>query len=208
MTNFRLDIRNNILLDPAEISRLTAAPNMQQIWVSGNPFTRTHAQSFRVSIFNYFRQTPGFTEDIQLDGSGPGMVERRHLIDRVFEKPPHPPQAQRLQSPAPLLHSRAVERDASRSPVRGQESQTIGRNARKKKANRQRIVSLDGTVTTMETGDKVETSGEARAEAGGEEYRRRLEALREEAGSGWLRVLSESGGLTENGGIQENVGTM
>ena len=71
-------------------------------------------------------------------------------------------------------------------------------------------MSLDGTVTTMEVGDKVETEEErVRTEAGGgEEYRRRLEALREEAGSGWLRVLSESGGLTENGGIQENVGAM
>ena len=59
----------------------------------------------------------------------------------------------------------------------------------------------------MEMGDKVETSADARTEVGGEEYRRRLEALREEAGSGWLRVLSETGGLTENGAVQQNGGT-
>ena len=77
-----------MILDITEISRLTAAPNMQQIYVSGNPFTRTHTGTYRVTIFNFFRETPGFTEDIMIDGSLPGMVERRHLIDRVFEKPP------------------------------------------------------------------------------------------------------------------------
>ena len=89
----------------------------------------------------------------------------------------------------------------------GKDSQIIGRNARKKKTNRQRIVSLEGSITNntiTDTGDKVDapavTTGVG--DVSGEEYRRRLEALRDEAGAGWLRVLSESGGLTENG-IQE-----
>jgi hypothetical protein len=189
-----LDIRGNMILDPTEISRLTAAPYMQQIWVAGNPFTRTHASTYRVTIFNFFRETPGFTEDIMLDGSLPGMVERRHLVDRVFEKPPPPPISQRLQSPPPLNPRADV------SPVRGTE--TMGRNAKKKKANRQRIVSLDGTMT-RETPDKIEE--DIPKDGSGDEYRRRLEALREEAGAGWLRVLSESGGLTENG-IQNTSG--
>ena len=195
-----------MILDITEISRLTAAPNMQQIYVSGNPFTRTHAATYRVTIFNFFRETPGFTEDITIDGSLPGMVERRHLIDRVFEKPPHLPISQRLQSP-PLQHSRGIERDASQMRG-GQDSQINGRNARKKKTNRQRIVSLEGSISNnsaTDTGDNVDASSVIAAvpgEVSGEEYRRRLEALREEAGAGWLRVLSESGGLTENG-IQE-----
>lgn len=142
-----------------------------------------------------------------IDGTPPGIVERRHLIDRVFEKPPHVPAAQRLQTQPPLLHPR-VERDASAALVRGQENQAAGRTVRKKKLTRQRVVSLDGsTISDGQSNmqNKVDTPapGLGRGDIGGEEYRRRLEALRDEAGAGWLRVLSESGGLTENGGIKD-----
>ena len=195
-----------MILDPAEISRLTAAPNMQNIYVAGNPFTRTHAGTYRAAIFNYFRETPGFTEDITIDGTLPGMVERRHLIDRVFEKPPPPPNLHRLQSPPPLTHSRIGDGDVSSLLV---DPQTGNRNPRKKKAYKQRVVSLDESTKDvqedMQTTNTMSATVE-RGSVGGDEYRRRLEALREEAGTGWLRVLSESGGLAENGGIQDNVG--
>jgi hypothetical protein len=188
-----------MITDLTEISRLTAAPNIQQIYVTGNPFIKTHATTYRVSIFNFFRETPGFTEDIMIDGSLPGIVERRHLADRIFEKPPPPPISQRLQSPPLLQHSRGThDRDASAVP--GAEMQTIGRSTRKKKGNRQRIVSLDGSGTNTPIGNtKSDIPPLDVSEVSGEEYRRRLEALREEAGASWLRVLSESGGLTENG---------
>jgi len=182
-----------MILDPAEISRLTAAPNMQNIYVAGNPFTRTHAGTYRAAIFNYFRETPGFTEDITIDGTLPGMVERRHLIHR-------------LQSPPPLTHSRIGDGDVSSLLV---DPQTGNRNPRKKKAYKQRVVSLDESTKDvqedMQTTNTMSATVE-RGSVGGDEYRRRLEALREEAGTGWLRVLSESGGLAENGGIQDNVG--
>jgi hypothetical protein len=169
-----------MILDPAEISRLTAAPNMQQIYVSGNPFTRTHA-TYRIDIFNYFRMTAGFTEDILVDGSMPGVMERRHLVDRVFEKPPLPPPTERLLSPPPL------------------QAGTVGRNARRKKPARQRIVSLDdgGSQSVASVQSPRIQPGDR---DGGDEYRRRLEALREEAGTGWLRVLSESPGFVEKTG--------
>jgi hypothetical protein len=161
---------------------------MQQIWVSGNPFTRTHATTYRVSIFNFFRAASGFNDDVMIDGSLPGIVERRNLVDRVFEKPPPLPASQRLQSPPPLhTHTRMESPAAS--------------DARKKKSNRMRIVSLENRAPAnaqdIQKHDP-KTPG-AHGDVGGEEYRRRLEALREEAGAGWLRVLSESGGLTENG---------
>jgi len=204
-----IDLRGNEIIDLQEISRLTAAPNMQYIYIANNPFTRSHSSTYRVAIFNFFRSTPGFTEDIQIDGSGPGMVERRHLIERVFEKPPHT--QQRLQSPPPLVPSKPAPTAATEqgltetdSPVKGAvavEAQTLGRNAKKKKANRQRIVSLDGSITTIppESVAIVESEIPISPGSGGEEYRKRLEALREEAGAGWLRVLSESGGLQSEG---------
>jgi hypothetical protein len=80
----RLDLRDNDLSDPTEIARLTAIPYLREIWVSGNPFTKTHS-NYRVSIFNLFRKTPGFSEDIIIDATGPGYSEKKQLVDRVVE---------------------------------------------------------------------------------------------------------------------------
>jgi len=92
----RLDLRDNKLMDPTELARLTGIPDLREIWVAGNPFTKTHS-NYRVTIFNLFRKTPGYTEDMIIDGSGPGYNERRQLVERVAEranvpvvKPPPP----------------------------------------------------------------------------------------------------------------------
>ncbi|PCD40640.1 hypothetical protein FGRA07_01911 [Fusarium graminearum] len=81
----RLDLRDNRLVDPMELARLTGIPDIHEIWVEGNPFTRTH-KDYRITIFNLFRKAPGYTEDVVIDGSGPSYVERRSLVDR----PPMP----------------------------------------------------------------------------------------------------------------------
>ncbi|KIL90958.1 hypothetical protein FAVG1_05654 [Fusarium avenaceum] len=81
----RLDLRDNRLVDPMELARLTGIPDIHEIWVEGNPFTRTH-KDYRITIFNLFRKTPGYTEDVVIDGSGPSYVERRSLVER----PPMP----------------------------------------------------------------------------------------------------------------------
>lgn len=78
----RLDLRDNRLTDPKELARLTGIPDIREIWVEGNPFTRTH-KDFRITIFNLFRTTPGYTEDLVIDGAGPSYSEKRLLVDRV-----------------------------------------------------------------------------------------------------------------------------
>jgi hypothetical protein len=80
----RLDLRDNNLMDPTELARLTSLPEIREIWVSGNPFTKTHS-GYRVVIMNLFRRTPGYSEDIIIDGRGPGYTERKQLADRVAE---------------------------------------------------------------------------------------------------------------------------
>jgi hypothetical protein len=80
----RLDLRDNRLTDPMEVARLTGMPDIREVWVEGNPFTRTH-RDYRVTIFNLFRKTPGFTEDIIIDGTGPSYSERKYLVERVAE---------------------------------------------------------------------------------------------------------------------------
>ncbi|KAI4715518.1 hypothetical protein E4T48_08313 [Aureobasidium sp. EXF-10727] len=88
----RVDLRDNKLTDPTELARLTRMPEMQDIYVAKNPFIRTHS-SYRVTIFNLFRATPGYTEDIKIDSTGPSYSERRQLVDRAPEPPPPAPVA-------------------------------------------------------------------------------------------------------------------
>jgi len=80
----RLDLRDNSLRDPAEIARLTGIPEFHEVFVARNPLIKTHP-NYRVTIFNLFRSSPGYTEDILIDASGPGYNERRQLADRVQE---------------------------------------------------------------------------------------------------------------------------
>lgn len=78
----RLDLRDNRITDPLELARLTGIPDIREIWVEGNPFTRTH-RDYRITIFNLFRRTPGYTEDVVIDNAGPSYSERRYLVERV-----------------------------------------------------------------------------------------------------------------------------
>ena len=84
----------------------------------------------------------------------------------------------------------------------------MGRNKRKKPA-RQRIVSLEDHSGSQSATPVQSPRTQLTDRVGGlngEEYRRRLEALREEAGTGWLRVLSESPGFVEKAGQQKGKG--
>lgn len=150
----RLDLRDNNLTDPMELARLTGLPELREIWVAGNPLTRTHS-NYRVTIFNLFRRTPGYTEDILIDGSGPGYRERQQLVDRVPEKANVP-----VMKPMPAAESSPVVA-AKISPVIVQEepkepailskerpaSTPVGKevyshSTRRKKASKRRIVDL------------------------------------------------------------------
>lgn len=80
----RVDFRDNRLRDPTELARLTAFPDITDVYVIRNPFTRTHS-NYRITIFNLFRKTPGHLQDVSIDSLGPVYSERRQLIDRVAE---------------------------------------------------------------------------------------------------------------------------
>lgn len=80
----RVDFRENRLADPTELARLTSIPDIREIHVNKNTFTSTHL-NFRVTIFNLFRRTPGYSEDVMLDYSVPSYSERKQLVDRVPE---------------------------------------------------------------------------------------------------------------------------
>lgn len=274
----RLDLRDNRLSDPTELARLTGIPEIRELWVAGNPFTKTHS-NYRVTIFNLFRKAPGFTEDIIIDGYGPGYSERRQLVERTPEKPnvpvvkPAPPEyslsAVEVNRPIidyPTAREPAVlrkERPASYTTT----SEINTNSFRRKRASKRRIVDLSSpdsspvkikpavrfsqdestspppapagsdsgygvspdpsprtiplyvpsqpretpapaelsqasttgvllpsameSATYQPSGAKTPSKDGADWSMSGELYRKKIEALRNEVGNGWLSVLSE-----------------
>ncbi|EQL29746.1 hypothetical protein BDFG_07684 [Blastomyces dermatitidis ATCC 26199] len=163
----RLDLRDNELSDPTEIARLTGIPYLREIWVSGNPFTKTFS-GYRVSIFNLFRQTPGFSEDITIDTTGPGYSEKKQLVTRVAEpegapviRRPEPGNelADKTQDISVASSVAAIRADTSASAAPVQAEYAIG-SSRRKKVHRRKIVELsnDDPSFNMVTGG-VETVG-------------------------------------------------
>ncbi|EDN08332.1 leucine rich repeat domain-containing protein [Histoplasma capsulatum] len=146
----RLDLRDNELSDPSEIARLTGIPYLREIWVSGNPFTKTFSE-YRVSIFNLFRQTPGFSEDIIIDTTGPGYTERKQLVARVAEPegapvvrhsgPGDDPADETQDIPLTTSSAAAIRAGTSGSVAAAHAEQAIS-STRRKKSYRRKIVEL------------------------------------------------------------------
>ncbi|KAJ5497843.1 Leucine-rich repeat typical subtype [Penicillium expansum] len=167
----RLDLRDNNLTDPTEIARLTSLPEIREIWVSGNPFVKTHS-GYRVVIMNLFRRTPGYSEDIIIDGRGPGYTERKQLVERVAE-----PQAAPVVRSSPADASTVVQKSTiSKVPhdlaifkpeedegdlhINGtQLKESDGGTNRRKKLQRRRIVdiSVDNPFNTDGLGNAGST---------------------------------------------------
>jgi hypothetical protein len=147
----RLDLRDNRLTDPMELARLTGIPDIRELWVEGNPFTRTH-KDYRITIFNLFRRTPGYTEDITLDGYGPSYSERRQLVDRapipesvpvVKPKAPEVPVVEVVKPT--IIHTSAREPTVlqkERPVPKTATSEVNTSSSRRRKASKRRIVDL------------------------------------------------------------------
>ncbi|KAJ5219312.1 uncharacterized protein N7498_001411 [Penicillium cinerascens] len=151
----RLDLRDNNVMDPTEMARLTSLPEIREIWVSGNPFVKTHS-GYRVVIMNLFRRTPGYAEDIIIDGRGPGYTERKQLADRVAEPEATPvvrssaaDQSVMVQKPTAGAHANLMDKPLPKAPIEERESpKTAQRNdveggtKGRKKIQRRRIIDL------------------------------------------------------------------
>jgi Leucine-rich repeat (LRR) protein len=151
----RVDFRDNRLTDPTEVARLTGVPDISDIYVIRNPFCKTHT-TYRITIFNLFRKTPGYSEDIVIDSLGPSSAEKKQLANRVPEmrgvpivKPPPEDDAQPkayvppkvvkavdTPSDTPELLKRTESLQRTKSGRSGQGSQ------KKKKGPKRRIVEL------------------------------------------------------------------
>lgn len=155
----RLDLRDNRMADPTELARLTGIPDLREIWVSGNPFTKTH-NSYRVTIFNLFRKTPGYTEDILIDTYGPGYNERRQLVERVAEKanvpvvkpvPDYGISSVDVNKPVveyPSAREPAVLRKVRPQPVATSSEVNTSSSSRRRRTPKRRIVDLSTSETS------------------------------------------------------------
>ncbi|KAF2430278.1 hypothetical protein EJ08DRAFT_248072 [Tothia fuscella] len=155
----RLDLRENKLNDPTEIARLTGIPNMSDIYVCKNPFVKGYT-NYRITIFNLFRRTPGYIEDLFLDGTQPSYSERKLLVDRAPELPnvlvvKPPPEEERVSIPMPVLPRLDTRPDATplQDPFqerrRSQDlmrprrpSDYASQSQRRRKGTRRRVVEL------------------------------------------------------------------
>lgn len=148
----RIDIRENRITDPTELARLTGIPYIIDIYIHRNPFTRSFA-NHRVTIFNLFRSTPGYVDDVFIDGHQPSYSERKSLVERAPE-PVNPPIIKRY-SPEPVQApvwlpppvqieemSPRMERRSSTSSQRRRRDEPGQSSSRRKKGTRRRIVDI------------------------------------------------------------------
>lgn len=148
----RLDLRENKISDPIEAARLTGIPNIREIWILGNPLVKTH-NNYRITIFDLFRSTPGFIEDVVLDASGPKYGERRYLRDRIAEPEGVPVVKPITADPeielagnslnAPEFSLESAEKEEQKRPTpHTAQSEPVSGSGRRKKGTRRRIVDL------------------------------------------------------------------
>lgn len=161
----RVDFRDNRLRDPTELARLTGFPDIAEVYVVKNPFVRTHG-SYRITIFNLFRKTPGNVRDVIIDSLGPSYNEKKYLVDRAPEpvsvpvvKPPlddeEPSQQQAGTSDNRAEY--AVEQDDAAGPEEPNHREGHRRTTsegeaqltrRKKKVPRRRMIELSTPEST------------------------------------------------------------
>ncbi|KAI7882910.1 hypothetical protein K492DRAFT_175833 [Lichtheimia hyalospora FSU 10163] len=238
----RLDLRDNRIEDWSELTRLVSLPNLEDIWVAGNPFT---VNDYRVDIFAAFHQHAD--HDIQLDGSRPSFIERRRIENTPASKlrqlqdqnhapqptvaatatakpskvvrakskrfvklgrqqqeetpppvPPLPPSA--AAPPAPASSSqqqhdtqendkrvhRATELEKSATMTRRKSASSSTRRSRRS-TRRSRSPS---TTTAVTDAEEQENQSRHRS-VSPTPLRRKIESMRQEAGTEWLRVFQE-----------------
>ena len=151
----RLDLRENKIQDPTEMARLTGIPNIHEIWVVSNPLVKTHGY-YRITIFNLFRSTAGYVEDVILDGISPSYSERRQLKDRAAESENIPviqpvltdmqpdvlPASQSTTDVGAETHAKSGHEEQHRPAPQTSQSEVIIGSNRNRKGARRRIVDL------------------------------------------------------------------
>ncbi|CAL1706562.1 unnamed protein product [Somion occarium] len=151
----RVDLRNNLIDESAEIGRLATLPNISEIWVEGNPLCDIE-EAYRIRCFDLFWKEG---KSITLDGSPPGYYEKRYLSSPPPEQmtssrpvsvaltPPavpvgSPPPVANAATAGPSKSSTQQSSPTSSPPSHTASPQLAAVRGRRKK--NKRIVDLDG----------------------------------------------------------------
>ncbi|KAJ4373829.1 hypothetical protein N0V83_002568 [Neocucurbitaria cava] len=161
----RVDFRDNKLTDPTEVARLTCVPEICEIYVHRNPFCKTHA-TYRITIFNLFRKTPGYSEDVVIDSTGPSNGEKKQLVDRAPEllgvpvvKPPPEDDAPPTSHVPPKVvkaidtPSDVPEALKRTTPHRTKSTRSAHGSQKKKKGPKRRIVELSQSEAAQQSSE-------------------------------------------------------
>ncbi|KAF8159533.1 leucine-rich protein [Crassisporium funariophilum] len=150
----RVDLRHNLLDESAEVGRLASLPNITELWVEGNPFTEIE-EVYRITCFDYFWKEG---KTIALDGTQPGMYEKRNLTVQLPEQmfSSRPPSTAHSPPVIAISHAHSnstiVPSNSNQSEVGSSGASSphfgpsapggVGSKARRKRPKR--IVDLDG----------------------------------------------------------------
>jgi hypothetical protein len=140
---------------------------IKEIWMSGNPCTKRN-QDWRVHCFDLFAKE---NRDIQLDGSSPGIMERRAMLHQVHvdrntdshrengrplsqAQPPIVTHNSPLPTPPSSPYVAALQQKAGQSPTATEGQGSVRSSIVQPKARRKmkRIVDLDDKESTDESG--------------------------------------------------------
>ncbi|KAF8514228.1 hypothetical protein BU17DRAFT_52719 [Hysterangium stoloniferum] len=164
----RVDLRNNKVDDTGEVGRLAVLPQIKEIWMSGNPCT-SRDQNWRVQCFDLFAKE---NREIRLDGSSPGIMERRAMLYQVhadrgihshnengrpLSQTQHPTSAHThiLPTPPSSPHIAGLQQRPGHSPTPTEGQSSPGESIvqpRPRRRKPKRIVDLDDKESTDESG--------------------------------------------------------
>ncbi|CAL1706561.1 unnamed protein product [Somion occarium] len=156
----RVDLRNNLIDESAEIGRLATLPNISEIWVEGNPLCDIE-EAYRIRCFDLFWKEG---KSITLDGSPPGYYEKRYLSSPPPEQmtssrpvsvaltPPavpvgSPPPVANAATAGPSKSSTQQSSPTSSPPSHTASPQLAAVRGRRKK--NKRIVDLDDVTPSL-----------------------------------------------------------
>ncbi|KAI7864375.1 hypothetical protein BDF14DRAFT_1884403, partial [Spinellus fusiger] len=245
----KLDLRDNRIEDYAEVGRLTALPNLANVWIAGNPFTLLQSD-YRTRLFGLFANAhmeirldgtqPSFLERINIqstqdqpalsyaaattapstatananawpvaqpageeegEGEGEGEEEEREKKDDKSTKDDEEKEKEKENSkPKPKMAKRVIRLGQSQDTPKSQPqrmsrmaeleqavvNETLARQSRRPRSRRSRSPGQESTRS-----NSTHRSLSPLADRSNDAFRRKIEAMRQEAGTEWLRVLQE-----------------
>jgi Leucine-rich repeat (LRR) protein len=152
----RVDLRHNAIDDSAEVGRLATLPHIADVWVEGNPFVEIE-ENYRITCFDCFWKEG---KSITLDGTAPGLYERRGLsvappeqmsssrpISNAYSPPVVAVGGVKMQMTPPVSAVDAVLTPVGSSPGSGTASPGLGPagvGGKERRRKNKRIVDLNG----------------------------------------------------------------